>query len=108
MSLKLFNLAVALPNTRTFIYTANVFQILYFRHLKNPYNDDEPIYSGPDGQIVKQNVAEELCRIFEAKIDSENWSASRNSTEPSTSRGIRSSSHLNPNHNHSRKNTEFY
>lgn len=47
----------------------------------NPYNQNKPIYSGPDGQIVKQNIAEELCKIYEAKIQ-----AKRNNTQQSDDR----------------------
>ncbi|KAJ8954936.1 hypothetical protein NQ318_000366 [Aromia moschata] len=34
------------------------------RQLRNPYNENRPIYEGLDGQVIEQNVAEELVRIY--------------------------------------------
>lgn len=36
--------------------------------MKNIYNGNKPIFSGEDGQVIHYAVAEELCRIFESKI----------------------------------------
>lgn len=33
-------------------------------HLKNPYNNNKSIFSGLDGQVIEQNVAQELVRIY--------------------------------------------
>lgn len=52
-----------------------------FSHLVNPYNNNNPVFNGVDGQVIKQNIAEELCRIFEAKVIS-----SHLENQPSTSR----------------------
>lgn len=51
--------------------TAFTYQINISSHLLNPYNQNKPLFVGPDGQVIKQNVAEELCRIFEAKTESQ-------------------------------------
>ncbi|KAJ8937482.1 hypothetical protein NQ314_011872 [Rhamnusium bicolor] len=32
--------------------------------LRNPYNENRPIYEGLDGQVIQQTVAEELVRIY--------------------------------------------
>lgn len=69
--------------------------------MKNPYNENKPIFCGADGQIIEQKVAEELCRIFNGQAKFENrrnqLSASTNRRDvdfdyqcaPSTSRGGR-------------------
>lgn len=34
------------------------------RHLRNPYNGNRPIYEGVDGQLVQENIGDELIRIY--------------------------------------------
>lgn len=34
------------------------------RHLVNPYNFHKPICDGVDGMVIRQDVGEELMRIY--------------------------------------------
>ncbi|CAG9865213.1 unnamed protein product [Phyllotreta striolata] len=37
---------------------------IHLRHLRNPYNDNRPIFEGADGQIVQEKVGDEFLRIY--------------------------------------------